>query len=459
MSRAALATTDVAVPPAMSTAKLRLLTVSILAATLLHTVDGSIVNLALPSLKAAYPLEADGVAWTLTSYLVCSAVATPLVGWLAGRIGRRTVLLSAVVGFTLASLACAAADGIAQLSLFRAVQGLFGAAFVPLAQAELFDAYPTERHGRAIALLGGYAMLGPIVGPTIGGLLTDAFGWRSIFYINLPVGVFAFVGLWRAMERRETHDKPFRAMGFAFVALAAGAAQAAIDRGPALGWFASVEIRVEIALAVAGLLLALANTRLAEHPFIDRAMFAERRFGGSLAFMFLVGLVALSTTTLMSMLLQGPYGMSASAAGLLLAPRGIGVMIGNFASPPWAARTSGIHVMVGSVALVAVGTLGFAFAGDSPALIAAAGLVQGFGLGTAFVQANVAAFTGLKGALRSEASGIYSLGRGLGQSFGVSVVAASIPTTLAGFTADIYMMVAIALLPLGAVLYLRTAKP
>lgn len=459
MSRAAIASTDVAMSSSGSPAKLRLLMASLLAAVLLHTVDGSIVNLALPALKAAYPLEAEGVAWTLTSYLVFAAVATPLVGWLAGRIGRRAVLLVSIVGFTLASIACAAADGIAQLAMFRAFQGLCGAAFVPLAQAELLDSYPSERHGWAIATLGGGAMLGPVIGPTIGGLLTDAFGWRSIFYVNIPVGLFAFAGLWHAMTERDRSDKPFRALGFAFAALAAGAAQAAIDRGPALGWFASVEVCVEVALAVIGLMLALANTRFAAHPFIDRAMFADRRFGASLAFMFLIGLVALSSTTLISMLLQGPYAMSASAAGLLLAPRGIGVMIGNFVSPYWSERTSGVQVLVGSVLLVAAGTVGFAFAGASPLWLTVTGLVQGLGLGTAFVQANVAAFSGLPRELRSEASGVYSLGRGLGQSFGVSLVAASLPATLGEFNLDIYMMGAVALLPLVAVLFLRNAKP
>ena len=215
-----------------------LITVSIMLATIMQALDVTIANVALPHIQGSLSAAADQITWVLTSYIVASAIATPLTGWLAGRFGRKRVFLVSVAGFTVASALCGMAGSLTQIVLFRLLQGLCGAALVPLSQAVLLDINPPEKHGSAMAVWGAGIMVGPILGPALGGWLTDNYSWRWVFYINLPVGLLAFLGIAAFIHDHRRSDPPrFDFFGFASLSLGVGALQMMLDRGELKGWF------------------------------------------------------------------------------------------------------------------------------------------------------------------------------------------------------------------------------
>src|SRR4051794_7647870 len=198
-----------------------MITISIMLANIMQGLDNTILNVALPHIQGSLSASQDQIAWALTSYIVCAAIMMPLTGWLAGRFGVKYIFLASVVGFTLASALCGAATSLSQLVLFRMLQGVCSAGLVPLGQATLFTIYPREKHGQAMAIFSTGAMMGPILGPTLGGWLTENLDWRWCFYINLPVGalcalgVFIFIRQSRTMRRDE-----FDMFGFAMLSIA-----------------------------------------------------------------------------------------------------------------------------------------------------------------------------------------------------------------------------------------------
>ena len=247
-----------------------LITVSVMLATIMQALDTTIANVALPHMQGSLSATQDQIAWVLTSYIVAAAIMTPPTGWLAARFGRKRLFLVAVTGFTLVSMLCGAATSLEQLVLFRLLQGAFGAALVPLSQAVLLDSYPRERHGRAMAMWGVGVMVGPILGPTLGGWLTEYYSWRWVFYINLPFGILALLGLLAFVpETERDRSRPFDFFGFALLSLAIGALQLMLDRGETKDWFASTEIIAEA--VVAGLCLYLFLVHM-----LDRAAAVHR---------------------------------------------------------------------------------------------------------------------------------------------------------------------------------------
>jgi len=200
-----------------------MITVSIMLATVMQVLDTTIANVALPHMQGSLSAAQDTITWVLTSYIVATAIMTPATGWLADRLGRKRLFLASVAGFTLTSMLCGLATGLGQMVLFRVLQGVFGAALVPLSQAVLLDINPKERHGSAMAMWGAGIMVGPIIGPTLGGWLTDTLDWRWVFYINLPVGVLAFLGILAFLPEGERRRRGFDFFGFAVLSLAIGA--------------------------------------------------------------------------------------------------------------------------------------------------------------------------------------------------------------------------------------------
>ncbi|MGH7047157.1 MAG: DHA2 family efflux MFS transporter permease subunit, partial [Stellaceae bacterium] len=226
------------------------LTCSIILAVIMQGVDNSIANVALPHIQGSLSASQDQAAWVLTSYIVTAAIAMPLAGWLATRFGIRPVFLISIGGFTLASALCGSATSLTELVLYRGLQGVCGAGLVPLAQSVLFQINPPERHGQAMAVFGTGSMVGPIMGPTLGGWLTDQYNWRWVFYINVPVGLFATIGILVFLrESRHAHREPFDFFGFAVLSLGIGALQMMLDRGELKDWFTSTEIWIEAALS------------------------------------------------------------------------------------------------------------------------------------------------------------------------------------------------------------------
>src|SRR5690606_1779751 len=227
-----------------------LVTVAVMLAALMQVLDTTIVNVALPSMAGMLSATQDQIAWVLTSYVVASAIMTAPTGWLAGRFGRRRIFMTAIAAFTIASFLCGVAGSLGEIVAFRLLQGLAGAALVPLSQAILLDTYPREKHGVAMAIFGIGVILGPILGPTLGGYLTDLYSWRWVFFINIPLGILAFIMVGTYVPGHvNSRPRPLDLYGFVLLSLAIGALQLMLDRGQGQDWFGSMEIIVEAGIA------------------------------------------------------------------------------------------------------------------------------------------------------------------------------------------------------------------
>ena len=255
-------------------------TATIICACVMQGVDTTIANVCLPHIQGSVSASQDQISWVLTSYIVSSAITMPLTGWLAGRFGVKYIFIASVIGFTLASALCGAATSLSQLVIFRVFQGVFGAGLVPLGQATLFTIYPREKHGHAMAIFSTGAMMGPIIGPTLGGWLTDNLGWRWCFYINLPVGALCALGIFlSSASPRKMRSDPFDFFGFAMLSLAVGALQLMLDRGHIKDWFRSTEIWIEA--TIAGLcfyLLVVHTMTTGDRSFLNRELLKSPNF-------------------------------------------------------------------------------------------------------------------------------------------------------------------------------------
>src|SRR5690348_17978347 len=276
-----------------------IVTVGVMMAVLLQVLDTTIANVALPHMQASLSATQDTINWVLTSYIVASAIALPISGWLADRVGRKRLLLISVVVFTAASVACATATSLGEMVLFRALQGVGGAFIVPLAQATLFDINPREKHGQAMALFGGGVMIGPILGPVLGGWLTDNYNWRWVFLVNLPVGIICILIMSQFMPEGEKHKRRFDMFGFALLAIALASLQFCLDRGQQNDWFSSWETIIEAGLAAGAGWMFLVHMVTAAHPLFERVIFKDRNFATSVVFMAVTGILLLAGLALL----------------------------------------------------------------------------------------------------------------------------------------------------------------
>jgi DHA2 family multidrug resistance protein len=402
-----------------------LLVVSIMLATLIQVIDTTIANVALPHMQGSLAATQDQVAWVLTSYIVAAAVATPATGWLSARLGRKRLMLIAIAGFTVASVLCGMATSIEQMVLFRVLQGLFGAALAPVSQAALLDAFPPERHGSAMALWGMGIMVGPILGPPLGGWLTENYSWHWVFLINVPVGILAFLGTAASMSSDRTRPSRFDWSGFLFLAVGIAALQLMLDRGNDKDWFNSTEIGIELGLALLGFYLYWVHWRGRQESFVDIGLLRDRNFGVASLFMFVIGVVLFATMSLLPPYLQHLMDYPVVSVGLLLMPRGVGTLVSMMVVGRLMARQIdprlpvAVGILLTSVSLWMMSR----FTADVPVWpIVNSGVVQGIGLGLVFVPISTLAYTSLPARARTEAAGIYSLVRNLGSSIGISIM-------------------------------------
>ena len=402
-----------------------LITVAIMLATIMQVLDTTIANVALPSMQGSLNAAQDTITWVLTSYIVAAAIATPVTGWLSDRIGRKRLFLIAIGGFTAASMLCGIANGLSEMVVFRILQGTFGAALVPLSQAVLLDINPKEKHGQAMAIWGAGIMVGPIIGPTLGGWLTESFSWRWAFYVNMPVGLLAFLGVLAFMPETKLRERRFDIVGFGLLAIFIGALQMMLDRGEQLDWFSSTEILIEGALMVSALWMFVIHILTSDAPFIDLGMLKDRNFATGVIFIFMIGIVLLATMALLPPMLQNILGYPTITSGLVMAPRGVGTMISMILVGRLTNRVDARLLIFIGLALTAFSL--FQMTGFSPEMgereIIISGVVQGLGLGLVFVPLSALAFATLKPELRTEGSSLFSLARNIGSSVGISVVA------------------------------------
>ncbi|MCV0384307.1 MAG: DHA2 family efflux MFS transporter permease subunit [Erythrobacter sp.] len=404
----------------------RFITASVMAATVMNSLDSTIANVALPHMQGSVAASADQITWVLTSYIVAAAIMTPLAGWLAGRIGRKKLILASIVGFTIASGLCGISTSLGELVGFRLLQGLFGAALVPMSQAILLDINPPERHGPAMSIWGMGAILGPIVGPALGGFLTENYDWRWVFYINLPVGVIAFVGLSMFLSESKAAKSRLDLFGFAMLALAIASLQMMLDRGQQLDWFSSWEVCIEAAAAVGFLYVFIVHTLTADHPFIDLALFKDGNFVSSSVLGFFLGVLIFSVLALLPPMLEGLMGYPVVLTGLVTAPRGLGTMLSMIIVGQLIKRVDARLLIGTGLAIAAYSTWqmsGFSLQMDER-LVITTGFVQGIGTGLIFVPLSTIAFATLDPRLRNEGAAMFTLIRNIGSAIGISVLQA-----------------------------------
>jgi DHA2 family multidrug resistance protein len=419
------AASPVAVPGLRRT----MVTICAMTATIMQALDTTIANVALPYMQGSLSASQDQINWVLTSYIVAAAIMTAPVGWIANRFGRKRIFIVCSAGFTFASVLCGLAQDINQMVLFRLLQGMFGAALVPLSQAVMLDSYSLQERAKAMSIWGMGVMMGPIMGPSLGAWLTETYSWHWVFFVNLPFGIFTVLGLLAFMdETKKNLELRFDWFGFAALAIGIGAMQVALDRGEQLGWLESNEIIAEMIVSIAGFYYFFAHSFTTAKPFIQFAIFKDKNFVGGCVFMAVMGLVLFSTMALSSPYLQNVIGYPIITAGLLLATRGCGtfvaMMLVGRLMKYIEARTliiSGLSLMAGSLFFMT----GWTDQTGVPEIIVLS-IIQGFGLGLVFVPLSTVAFLTLPNHLRTDGTSMLTLLRNVASSIGISVVIAQL---------------------------------
>ncbi len=403
------------------------ITVSVMAATVMNSLDSTIANVALPHIQGSISASADEITWVLTSYIVAAAIFTPLTGWFAGRFGRKRLMLWSIAGFTVASGLCGIANSLGEIVGFRLLQGIFGAALVPMSQAILLDINPPERHGPAMSIWSMGAILGPIIGPALGGWLTDNLSWRWVFFINLPVGVLAFFGLSIFLsETKAAARVKLDLFGFAMLGLAIGSLQLMLDRGQTKDWFSTLEICVEGACVLLFGYVFVVHTLTARKPFIDIALFADRNFTISSIMGFFMGVLSFSVLALLPPLLENLMGYPVVLTGLVTAPRGVGSLISMILAGGLMKRFDPRVLIFAGFLLCSYSAYqmaGFSLDMDQ-SLVRSSGFIQGLGTGLIFVPLSTMAFGTLDRRYRNEGAAMFTLIRNIGQAIGISVLQA-----------------------------------
>jgi MFS transporter, DHA2 family, multidrug resistance protein len=404
------------------------ITVSIMLATFMQGVDTTIANVALPHMQGSFSAAQDQIAWVVTSYIVAAAIMTPLTGWLAGRFGIKYVFLISVAGFTLASALCGAAESLAQMVIYRLLQGACGAALVPLSQSVLLQINPPHRHAQAMSVWGMGVILGPIIGPALGGWLTDQYNWRWVFFINVPFGLLAAAGILIFIHQtRHGRREAFDFFGFATLSLAIGALQMLLDRGELKDWFGSTEIWIEAVVAALCLYLFVVHTATAgERSFLNRALLKDANCMGGTVLMFLIGIPLYGSMTLLPTMMQALMNYPVVTAGFVTAPRGVGTMIAMFVVARLVGKLDIRLIIFSGLMMTAVSLwqmTGFSLQmGMGPFITT--GRLQGFGLGFVFTPLSIVTFSTLPRSVLTQGTAIFSLMRNIGGSVGISIVEA-----------------------------------
>jgi DHA2 family multidrug resistance protein len=401
------------------------ITISIMLATVMNSLDTTIANVALPHMQGSVSASPEQITWVLTSYIVSAAIMTPMSGWLADRLGRKKMFMISIAGFTVASMLCGIATSLPEIVLFRLLQGVFGAALIPLSQAVLLDINPPEKHGQAMAIWGAGAILGPILGPALGGYLTENFSWRWCFFINLPIGILAFLGVLLFISGdKNIRKKPFDFLGFGMLTLFIGAFQVALDRGPSQDWFQSTEIWTECILAAVGLWIFVIHTATTKHPFFDLALLRDRNFVTASIFGFFIGILLFSTMALLPPMMQVLLGYPVLTSGLVSMPRGVGSFVAMFAVGRLIGRVDTRLILFTGLSISCIALwqmMHFDLSMTTQPFIVS-GIIQGLGIGLLFVPLSTLAFATVPAHLRPEGSSIYTLIRNLGSSVGISIM-------------------------------------
>jgi DHA2 family multidrug resistance protein len=421
--------TSAAAPVAIPGLRRNMVTICAMTATIMQALDTTIANVALPYMQGTLSASQDQINWVLTSYIVAAAIMTAPVGWIANRFGRKRIFILCSGGFTVASVLCGLAQDINQMVLFRLLQGVFGAALVPLSQAVMLDSYALHERAKAMAIWGMGVMMGPIMGPSLGAWLTETYSWHWVFFVNLPFGIFTVLGLMVFMdETRKNRDLRFDWFGFLALAVGIGALQLALDRGEQLGWMESNEIIAEFIVSIAGFYYFFAHSFTTATPFIQFAIFKDRNFISGCVFMAVMGLVLFSTMALSSPYLQNVIGYPIVTAGLLLASRGCGTFVAMMMVGRLMRYIEARTLIICGLSLTGLSLFYMTGWTDQTGVpeIVTLSILQGFGFGLVFVPLSTVAFLTLPNHLRTDGTSMLTLMRNVASSIGISIVIAQL---------------------------------
>ena len=421
--------TSAAAPVAVPGLRRNMVTICAMTATIMQALDTTIANVALPYMQGTLSASQDQINWVLTSYIVAAAIMTAPVGWVANRFGRKRIFIICSGGFTIASVLCGLAQDINQMVLFRLLQGVFGAALVPLSQAVMLDSYALHERAKAMSIWGMGVMMGPIMGPSLGAWLTETYSWHWVFFVNLPFGIFTVLGLLVFMdETKKDFSLRFDWFGFTALAVGIGSLQIALDRGEQLGWTESNEIIAEFIVSIAGFYYFFAHSLTTDRPFIQFALFKDRNFVSGCVFMAVMGLVLFSTMALSSPYLQNVIGYPIITAGLLLASRGCGTFVAMMLVGRMMRYIEARTLIISGLGLTCLSLFYMTGWTDQTGVpeIVTLSIVQGFGFGLVFVPLSTVAFLTLPNHLRTDGTSMLTLMRNVASSIGISVVIAQL---------------------------------
>src|SRR6056297_150214 len=292
-----------------------IITVPVLAASLLHSINMSSAYVALPHIQGNLSATPDQVGWVITAFVVATAIGTILTGWFSQRFGRRIVFLGSIAGFTITSLMCAFATGLSDLVLYRALQGFVSAPLLPVAQSIMLDTYPRERHGFAMSIWSMGMILGPVAAPTLGAFLTDEYGWRYLFFMNIPMGLLAFLGILATLPPAARNPHKMDWLGVITLIVGVACLQLVLDRGERQGWFDSPEIVLEAVIAALCLYIFVVHCLTARSPYINLVLFKDRNFVIGLLLIFVFGVAVFASLFILPLFLQNVQGYPVMTAG------------------------------------------------------------------------------------------------------------------------------------------------
>jgi DHA2 family multidrug resistance protein len=395
--------------------------------TLIEIIDTSVVNVSLDHIRGSLSAGFDEATWTITAYLVSNAIIIPMAGWLSRLIGRKNYLLGSITLFTVSSFMCGSAWSLQSLIFFRIIQGIGGGGLVPLSQSILLESFPREKHGMAMAIFGMGAMLGPIVGPMLGGWITDTWSWRWIFYINIPIGILSIV-----MNVIVIKDPPYMKRqkmkidysGLAFLAIGLGSLQFMLDKGEREDWFASNVVLVFGIIAAVALILLVINEYYSDHPIINLKLFKDRTFSSGVTVMFFVFLNLFGSIVLLPIFLQMLMGYTSLYAGLVLGPGGIATMIAMPIAGKLVSKVNPKRILAVGIMICALSTYmmsRFNVTTDFWTFVWPR-VILGLGMGFTFIPLTTMTLSHIPKEHMTEASSLYNLLRNLGGSVGIAFV-------------------------------------
>ncbi len=404
-----------------------LIAAAVMLATFMEVLDTAIASVALPYIAGSLSASTDEATWVLTSYLVANAVILPASNWFSLRFGRKRFLMSCIAIFTVASFACGAAPTLAFILIARIVQGAGGGALQPLSQAILLESFPPVKRGAAMAVFAFGVVVAPVLGPTLGGWLTDTYSWRYAFYINIPIGILALF-----MINRYVHDPPyiknakvpaFDNLGFGTLIVWTGLLQVVLDKGQEDDWFGALWIRWAVFFLITSLAIFIWHSWRRNRPMVNLKLLKNRNFGVGCVLIFLFGIAIYSTIVVLPLFYQELLGYTAFAAGIVVAPRGIGAIcgmpiIGYLSNKVYPRYLLSFGFIVFGCTTLYFGSIDLDV---SPTTLLWPILITGFGLSFVFVPINTAAYGTLRNEQIGDASGLFNLMRNVGGSVGISL--------------------------------------